>query len=380
MSEAEVESLRRGNAGQWFRDTVGAAEGAADDPFTLVAGGRGLHLIRKRADGACGFLSPANRCRLHEQLGATGKPLACRVFPFSFHPAPGLPIVTTSFSCPTVVANRGEAIAADASRQAIASLQEEWFAGHRPQPSPRLLVAGRPIAPASIAVLREGLLTILNRADGGPRDLRLNLRRMAMVLDDLTRARVIRLPDADFAEYVKLTVPFAAAGTQPVPLRGSSGLGRLLQRGFLFTVVSARERVEQFGLSRLALRVRIAWLLAHLHGLAPRMGRVNMAALKGRRVDINAAEIQPVVYHYLRANLEAMGASERPVVDAFAIAVSYVNAACALAVMKGEGTFADALMEAVDLSHVDERGLLGRLLGQIAGGSEALYTLSDAER
>ncbi len=375
VSPAEVESLRRRRAGQWFREGDAAPEGTSADPFSAIAGGRGYHLIRKRINGACGFLSSTNRCRLHEELGAAAKPLACRIFPYSFHPAPSATVVATSFACPTIVANRGERIAADGPRALIASLQKEWFSRRQPSPASRLLVAGRPIDAASLATLRDGLLAILNRTDGGTRDLRLNLRRMAVVLDDLTRSRVIRLPDADFAEYVKLTVPFAAASTPAVPARAASATGRLLQRGFLFTVVSARERTERAGQSRLALRFRALWLLAHVHGLAPRLGRVNMAALERGRADLNAAEIQPIAHHYLRASLEVLGASQRPVLDALAITVSYLNAACALATMNGDtGTFSEALMAAVDLAHADERGLLGRLLGRLAGGTEAFYT------
>ena len=368
----EVESLRRRDAGQWFRAAYDAPAGAHDDPFTPLDDGRGYHLVRKGAEGACGFLSPTNRCRLHEELGADAKPLTCRAFPFSFYHAPGTVVVTASFTCPTVVANHGDRIASGTSLDGISSLWKEWFAGHHPPASPRQLIPGRTITPASIAVLRDGLLTILDRTDGGARDLRLNVRRMAMVFDDLTRARVLRLPDADFAEYVKLTIPFAAASTQPVPMRAPTRLARLLQRGFLFTVVAARERVEQRRLSRF----RTVQLLAHVHGVAPPVGRVNMAALKSGRLDLNAPEIQPTAHHYLRASLHAMGASERPVLDAFAIAVSYLNAARALAVMNGTaGTFAEALMEAVDLSHADEQGMLGRWVGQLTGGTEALYTL-----
>jgi Fe-S-cluster containining protein len=378
VTPAEVESLRRRQAGQWFREAPDAPEGTGADPFTPIEGGHGYQLIRKRDDGACGFLSPTNRCRLHEELGAAGKPFACRAFPYSFHPAPGAVIVATSFTCPTVVANEGDRIGSGPTLQALSSLRQEWFAGHEPQARPRQLVDGRPMTPASVAVLRDGLLAILDRADGSTRDLRQNVRRMALIFDDLTRARVIRLADADFAEYVKLTVPFAAASAKPVPARAPTRLGRLLQRGFLFTVVSARERIEQRQLSRIALRCRTMQLLAHVHGLAPRVGRVNMAALKRGRVDINAPDIQPIAHRYLRATLEGMGASERHVLDAFAIAVSYLNAACALAVMNG-GTFGEALMEAVDLSHADERGLLGRMLGQFTGGTEALYILGHAE-
>ena len=42
-------------------------------------------------------------------------------------------------------------------------------------------------------------------------DIRDNIRRMAAALDDLTRSRVLALSDADFAEYVSLTVPHAAS-------------------------------------------------------------------------------------------------------------------------------------------------------------------------
>ena len=69
-----------------------------------------LQRIRKRADGACGFLSADNRCRIHEELGAAKKPLTCRLFPYAFHTAADGVVVTASFGCPTIVANEGPLI------------------------------------------------------------------------------------------------------------------------------------------------------------------------------------------------------------------------------------------------------------------------------
>ena len=63
----------------------GAPDGV--DPFEPIA--HGHFRIRKRADGACGFLSANDRCRIHEELGGEAKPLACRVFPFRFHAVAG---------------------------------------------------------------------------------------------------------------------------------------------------------------------------------------------------------------------------------------------------------------------------------------------------
>ena len=58
--------------------------------------------------------------------------------------------------------------------------------------------------------------------------------------------------------------------------------------------------------------------------------------MKRRRLDINDPEIRPIVFHYLRSTLETLGAQHRPIVDELAIAVSYLNAACALAVMNAD--------------------------------------------
>jgi Fe-S-cluster containining protein len=340
VSPAEVSALQPSNPARWFRTDLEASEGSGGDPFEPIAGWRGYQRIRKRADGACGFLSENDRCRLHEELGERRKPLTCRMFPYQFHAAPGAAIVTTSFGCPTVVANRGERIAAGAEMATIKALRTEWAAQHPPLARPRSLVAGRTMEAGSIAILRQGLRTILNRTDDGVRDLRRNVGRMAAVLDDLTRSRVTGLADADFAEYVRLTVPFAAADTK---------------------AIVAPDPLKTF------------WLLAHLHGLAPRLGRVNVSALGRDRVDVNSPHVQPIAHHYLRASLESLGASERPLLDDLAVTVSYLNAACALAAMNGEtGSFGEALMEAVDLTHTDERSLVGRALSHLAGGTEAL--------
>lgn len=169
------------------------------------------------------------------------------------------------------------------------------------------------------------------------------------------------------------------SGSASTPRKAAaSAIGRLLQRGFLFVVAAMRLKLDHPAMPRITLRLKTFWLLAHLHGLAPKVDRVDVSALARRRVDVDAPGVQPVAYHYLRASLESLGARERPVLDDIAIAVSSLNAACALAAMNGAaGTFAEALMEAVEVSHAGDRGLLGRVVGRLAGGTEALYTLAN---
>src|SRR5260221_57068 len=114
LTAGEVEGYRKAGAAAWYTETDTAAETETGtvDPFEPLSGHAGHFRIRKRADGACGFLSAENRCRIHEQLRGARKPLTCRLFPFRFHPIEGKAVVSASFCCPTVVASEGEPVSA----------------------------------------------------------------------------------------------------------------------------------------------------------------------------------------------------------------------------------------------------------------------------
>ena len=378
VSAAEVELYRKRNAGAWFREADGA-EGAAHDPFEPIPGLPALQRIRKRHDDACGFLSAEGRCRIHEELGAAKKPLTCRLFPFAFHPAADGVVVTASFGCPTIVANEGPLIATGESLAGIESLRKEWFAIHPSSTAPLQLVHGRTMDTRSSRILRESLLLMLKR-DG---DLRDNIARIAATLDDLTRSRVVALADDDFAEYLKLTVPHAATKSEAAPRKAPGAIARLMQYGFLYTVTAIRAGLEHPGQSRGRLRLRRLQLLAHFHGLAPGVERVQVRALQQQSVNINAPEFRPLVFHYLRSTLETLGAHGRPILDELSIAVSYLNAACALAIMNADaaGTnvdrriFSEALLEASDVSHA-RNDLLDWILRRFGAGTEALWKIA----
>ena len=66
------------------------------------------------------------------------------------------------------------------------------------------------------------------------------------------------------------------------------------------------------------------------------------------------------------------------------MAVSFLNAACALAAMTAadagrrvdQQIFSDALMDAVHLWHTDDRGVMGRLLRRLSAGTDSLWILA----
>ena len=59
------------------------------------------------AGGTCVALADDARCRVHAEHGAEAKPLACRLFPFTFVTTPEDVRVSLSFACPAVVDGEG---------------------------------------------------------------------------------------------------------------------------------------------------------------------------------------------------------------------------------------------------------------------------------
>src|SRR5207245_918204 len=234
VTASEVEAYRRAGVSAWYSETDSETDTdtetdtgtAASEPFEPIPGHIGHFRIRKRADGACGFLSADNRCRIHEHLGGARKPLTCRLLPCPFRPVEGKAVLTASFACPTVVANVGEPVSAQL--RVVGGLHAEWS---REFPEARRtveFVAGRPLAPATLATLREVLRAMLDRTGHeARRDLRASVGRMAALLDDLTRHRVLKLDATRFAEYLDLTGPCAAASARPTPPRRPSVVARL---------------------------------------------------------------------------------------------------------------------------------------------------------
>jgi hypothetical protein len=160
-------------------------------------------------------------------------------------------------------------------------------------------------------------------------------------------------------------------------------------RGFLFVVEAARVQLEDGrtrGL-RLGLRLRLAALLAHCHGLWPATAGLDLGAAGRARVDLDDPALHAIAYHYLRSQLETLGASRRPVLDELAVAVALLNAATVLAAMRAGragrtlATTADltaGLMEAADLAHAEAGGALGSIVATLSGGVEALRLFASA--
>ncbi|MFN0197328.1 MAG: YkgJ family cysteine cluster protein, partial [Planctomycetaceae bacterium] len=72
--------------------------------------GKKTYRLAHQPDGSCVFLDEKGLCRIHAKFGEPAKPLACRVYPYAFHPAGKSVVVSLRYSCPSVVANKGRTL------------------------------------------------------------------------------------------------------------------------------------------------------------------------------------------------------------------------------------------------------------------------------
>ncbi len=384
----EAEALRHAGAAAWFREDDDSPEGTTVDPFEPVSGGHHL-AIRRRPDGACGFLSKADRCRIHEELGAAHKPLTCRLFPFQLHPGEKATLVTARYACPSVVRNEGTPLGE--RLEELRRLDKHWRRRHDQAPAPLQLVEGRPLSEASLETLRVSLRRMLDRpGSDGPPDLRANARRMAASLEDLSRYRVVRLADHAFAEYLELTIRHAAGSDKTLPPRAPSWLSQLFQRGLLFAVLATGMQAgsPRSGL-RLRLRFRLLRVLLHLHGLWPRTAGVDRSRIARSHLDPAQGAVHERLQRWLRSAIETLGSRQRFVVDELGVSVGIINAGCLLAAMR-EGAseqpsvrpeaLEQGLVDAADLGLVDPRSAFGSLITTLAGGVESLHLFAAGPR
>ncbi len=100
--------------------------------------------LATRDDGACVFLDERGLCRIHGRFGEAAKPLACRVYPYAFHPAGEGLTVSLRFSCPSVVRNLGQPVAAQ--EKELRELVRQLLPAHYRAGEPPELASGQRVA------------------------------------------------------------------------------------------------------------------------------------------------------------------------------------------------------------------------------------------
>ena len=92
--------------------------------------------LAHQSDGGCVFLDEKGLCRIHAKFGEAAKPLACRIYPYAFHPSGKSYAVSLRYSCPSVVANLGTAVSEQTAE--LRRLAEGVIPERREHRAPRL--------------------------------------------------------------------------------------------------------------------------------------------------------------------------------------------------------------------------------------------------
>ena len=201
--------------------------------------------------------------------------------------------------------------------------------------------------------------------------------RIAAVVEDWTRQRVLKLSDEKFQEYVKLTGEFAV--TKPLdPTPASPALARFLFRGFFFASMVPWASRAPGVRSGLGLRLRLFRLLLHVHGVGPSFYGLHFGAGRGKTLDIDSEPFFTPAYHVLRAAIENLGSGRRPVVDELSLAVGHLLVAEHLFLSRTDSEGASpawirAIMDAHDVAHADPGSTFGRFLVTLAAPPSPLH-------
>ena len=161
--------------------------------------------LAHQADGACVFLNEQGLCRIHAKFGEAAKPLACRIYPYAFHPAGKQVTVSLRFSCPSVVANRGRSMKqnSDEIKQLARAVVPE---GHERTPAPALSARERVDWPDVLRVT-ESIDASLALADV---PIAIKLQQVLFWLNLVEQSRFDKLSGARLTEFLDIIRQAAA--------------------------------------------------------------------------------------------------------------------------------------------------------------------------
>ncbi len=240
------------------------------------------HLLNWKPDGSCIFLDDKGLCRIHAKFGEPAKPLACRVYPYAFHPAGNKVVVSVRFSCPSAVENKGRSLVDQ--RKDLEELGKEVvpeFAQNVPPP---------PVSRGETVEWRDFLRFVGNIEDDLADDsLPVSLRLVSVLswLKDVERAKFGTL-DGKSLEELLLLLRQAARSEIDEDLESfgrPTRMGRLMFR----LLVANYARRDTQGVNTGGLRHRI-WLFRAATRFS--LGRGNVPPLQSVFTEVPFARIE----------------------------------------------------------------------------------------
>jgi lysine-N-methylase len=208
--------------------------------------------LAHQPDGACVFLDDRGLCRIHAKFGEAAKPLACRIYPYAFHPAGRKVAVSLRFSCPSVASNRGQGVAAQESDLKILERLVVPEGADR-VPPPEITPGQRLDWPDTLRIVGQLDEILAN----GEKDVTARLRHALKLVDLIGRSRFEKIRGRRLDEFLEI---IAAAAAEEVladqaAVREPSRAGRLQFRMLCAQYARRDTAGERHGLWRMRWRL-----------------------------------------------------------------------------------------------------------------------------
>ena len=276
---------------------------------TPTAGTPGDYRLAQTEGGACVFLGPDQKCRVHAKFGAQGKPLACRLYPFILVPAGDHWRVGVRMGCPSASGDRGRPLDAHAAELAALAAEIEATEGTPAQaPTPEL----RPGQASNWADLLRFTACLGDAMldESAPVDYR--LRKILAIADLCRQSRFEAVSGRRLGEFLGV---IARAVAEDVPANAADvpppgWLGRVLFRQAA-ALYSRRDTGRDAGpdvRTRLR-RLRAIWRFARGRGTVPRLhGRIPPATFAAAEEPWGAPdpEVEALFTRYYRVKLDSL--------------------------------------------------------------------------
>ncbi len=261
--------------------------------------------LAHRADGTCVFLTPAGRCRIHEQFGAAAKPTVCQVFPLQLIPRDRTAVLTVRRACPSAAADRGPDISTQLRfvKQLVrdSRIQADAIA-------PPLLKHGEYRDWKTISCVLDSAVQLLQDARFP------TVRRIVHLLQFagyFSAAKTRPLSDTQIAELAHTLAELVPEESQPLfaDRRPPKKYSKILFRTVAVNCARLHPQCRYTSTWRARLElVRTAWQTLSGVGESPRIGDFFPAV---RFSDLEAAHgaMRPEIYHPLTRYFETTAAS-----------------------------------------------------------------------
>ena len=242
------------------------ADGVSVDPPVIQKTGPGRYRLSHQPDGSCVFLDDRGLCRIHSKFGEQEKPLACRVYPYAFHPRDRRITASLRFGCPSVVQNVGASV--EDQRPGLQQLCNQVTSGRQTKIEP-------PVMHGAELLPWPDVNQVLEALDASFQDTSVNftvrLLRTLEWMNLVGQSQFETVRGARLKDYLQLLLD-ASCRAQPdndLPLLRPSRMGRMMFRQLAAQM--ARHDTDQ--LARGGLLTRLSLLRSVLR-ITTAVGRV----------------------------------------------------------------------------------------------------------